>query len=604
MFRHLALALLLTVNLWSAPTPEQQKSLDKMYATILRADDHLDTRTEMRYVLEATALGESDAKIAQALQALRSQQELRPGNKNYGNFRWYRGQKEVQDRNAVQFFCQNALVLGLTYGSKLSPDNAQAFHAIMVDAAQGCRLQPVRTGYTNIFLMKSCNLVLLGQFLHDPQLTAEGRTHLKEWFTWTKQNGITEYNSTTYTGVDMDCALELVHLASDPNDQAAGRTILQLLWTEVAANWFEPAQRLGGSHSRDYNYLQGIGATDVHLSDNGWIPKLKPDPLAAEASSRNFLAPKDWTESLRQTYPREVIQRWSENSAEIATNWITPNYCVGTSGTSKAFDDKVFAIQFPGSRRDPMLYFVMESRNDPYGISKEPDSNGHSKTLHLRPSLGTVQYHDQVILVAADDTEKPKHLRPVPELKGLWSHLVFPAATEVYLDTLHKLDSGEIPLHQSVFLRYQNVTVGLRFDVAGHEWNPHQPLPIRLIRDGDQAKAARITIEHGIGAHPGKGLIGFFSQTAHTPNTEAFNQFVNNFSAQKFEIEVITPDIPKNSIVNYKTGPADHPLSLGIDLTNNKVLQTSGASPFGTKQIFTVNGQDPWTPLLNEALAR
>jgi len=39
-------------------------------------------------------------------------------------------------------------------------------------------------------------------------------------------------------------------------------------------------------------------------------------------------------------------------------------------------------------------------------------------------------------------------------------------------------------------------------------------------------------------------------------------------------------------------------------LTNNKVLQANGATPFSEKQILSVNGQDPWSPLLAEALKR
>jgi len=594
--------LLSTLGLQSAPTPEQQKSLDKMYAAIVRADDHLDARSEMRYILEAAVLGEPDAKIAKALQMLRTQQELRPGNKNFGNFRWYRGQSEVNDRNAIEFVCQNALVLGLQYGSKLSGENAQAFHALMVDAAQGCRQQPVKPSYTNIFLMKSCNLILLGQFLNDPTLTQEGRTHLQEWFAWTKQNGITEYNSTTYTGVDMDCAIQLVRLATDPADQQAGKTLLQLFWTEVAMNWFEPAKRLGGSHSRDYNFLLGIGATDLHLSNAGWIPSLNPEALTAEGQSRVFAPPTTWTSPLRETYPREVIQRWSPNSAEIATNWITENFCVGTCGTSKAYDDKVFAVQFPGTRRDPMLYFTMESRNDPYGIIKEPDSGGHSKALHLRPSLATVQYQNQVMLVAADDTEKPKHLRPFPVLKGLWSHLVFPAAAEVYVNADTKIESGELKLNLPFFIRMGNVTVAVRIDQAQHDWLAETSLPIRLIRDGDAVKAARITIEHGVGAHPGKGLIAFYTETKFTPTPEAFREFYNHF--KKLGDTKMTIKRETAVTLDYQVGPATHPLSLQLDLTNNKVLQANGATPFSEKQILSVNGQDPWSPLLAEALKR
>mgnify|MGYP000110660005 CR=1 FL=1 len=217
MLRRLAtlLALLLASLLSAAPTKEQQRALDGSYAGILKAGERLAARDLARYALEAIAAGESPAKVAQALTTLRSQQELRKENPNFGNFRWYRGQPEVKDKNAVQFVCQNLLVLGLAHGDKLDAANAASLKTLLTDAAQGSLQQRVRPDYTNIFLMKACNLVLLGQYLGDEKLTAQGRANLQEFLTYTRTNGITEYNSTTYTGIDMECAIQLVKLARD-----------------------------------------------------------------------------------------------------------------------------------------------------------------------------------------------------------------------------------------------------------------------------------------------------------------------------------------------------------------------------------------------------
>ncbi len=464
----------------SEPSASQQKSLDAMFAVFEKPGDRLTARELMKYALEGAVAGAPPEKIGRALQLLREQQELRPGNVNFGNFRWYRGQPEVIDRNAVQFVCQNAMVLAPGHPDKLTAGNDKALRVLMKDAAQGCLKQTVKPGYTNIFLMKAANLVLLGQYLDSPGLTEQGRANLREWFEWTKTNGITEYNSTTYTGIDMDCAAQLLRLAKDPRDRETGRAILQLLWIEVAANWFEPAKRLGGSHSRDYNYLAGIGAADVQLAANGWIPAGKPEALGAETAGHVWISPKEWSDSIRNTVPREVIQRWLSGPGGLATHWITADYSIGTSGTGKAYDDKVFAVQFAGARSDPMAYFLMESRNDPYGVSKEPDSNGHGKTLHLRPALATVQFKDRVLLLAADDTEKPKHLRPVPELKGLWSHLVFPSDAVVCHADGSPLAAGNIPVDKAVFLRKGRVTLALRFIDARKEWDNSTHLPITL----------------------------------------------------------------------------------------------------------------------------
>lgn len=600
MHRVLCLFCFATLPAHSEPTASQQKSLDGMLAGIEKAGDQLSARELMKYTLEAAVAGEQSDKIGVALKRLREQQELRADHVNFGNFRWYRGQPEVKDRNAVQFVCQNAMMLTLGHPGQLAAENDQLMRALIKDAAQGCLKQPVKPSYTNIFLMKAANLILLGQYLGEPGLIDQGRANLREWFEWTQTNGITEYNSTTYTGIDMDCATQLVRLAKDPRDRETGMAIMQLLWIEVAANWFEPAKRMGGSHSRDYNYLLGLGATDVQLAANGWIPAGKVETLGAEASGRVWVAPREWSDSIRNTVPREVIQRWMTGPGDIATHWLTPDYSIGTCGTSKAFDDKVFAVQFAGGRRAPMAYFVMESRNDPYGISKEPDSNGHHKTLHLRPALATVQNKDRVLLLAADDTEKPKHLRPVPDLKGLWSHLVFPSDASVCRADGSLVAAGEMTSNKPVFLRKGRVTLALRFIAARNEWSGNSSLPVTLIRDGDTLHAARFTIEHATGAHPGMGLVAFSAETAVTPDDASFARF-----AQRFANETSSLVVAKTGVADLSSGPmATQLLQLKLDLAKCKVLNSSGAAHFSTDSILSVNGQDPWTPIIARELAR
>jgi len=73
------LAWLTASLLLAAPTKEQQRALDGAFAGIVKGGDRLGARDLARYALEATAAGEAPAKVAQALELLRTQQELRPG---------------------------------------------------------------------------------------------------------------------------------------------------------------------------------------------------------------------------------------------------------------------------------------------------------------------------------------------------------------------------------------------------------------------------------------------------------------------------------------------------------------------------------------------
>lgn len=579
------------------PSAVEQRALDAMFAKIEAADARLDARSIMKTILEAAVVGENDGRLAKAIQTLREQQELREGNVNFGNFRWYRGQPEVKDRNAVQFVSQNAMALALGHPGVLSAANEVSFRAMMKDAAQGALNQKVGPDYTNIYLMKAANLVLLGQYLQQPELSQQGRANLSAWFNYAKLNGITEYNSTTYTGVDMDCAISLVRLSKDPHDQEIGRAILQMLWTEVAANWFTPAQRLGGSHSRDYNYLLGTGSLDVQLTSNGWLPAGKPETLTAEAASRIWLAPKPWTDPLRAIVPREVVQRWGTGLGQTATQWMTQSYCIGTCGRSKAYDDKVFAMQFPGDRLTPMVYYVMDPRNDPYGISKEPDSNGHSKALHLRPNLASVQKRDRVLLLAADDTEKPKHLRPMPELRGLWSHWVFPADATVHYADGSLVPPGPLAPDKAVFIWKSGVVLGLRIHEARKEWHNGARLTVNLVRDGDSVKAARLTVEHGTGTHPGQGLVAFSAETALAADDAALKKFAEKFSTYPARFT-----IDDKGLAEIRVGEPERVQTVALDLERGTATKLEGGAEFSLGNVLTVNGKELWQPIIAQTL--
>ena len=325
---------------------------------------------------------------------------------------------------------------------------------------------------------------------------------------------------------------------------------------------------------------------------NGWIPAGKVEPLSAEGESHRFVAPVEWTAPILAQPTREVVQRWSAGPAETATHYVTPDYSIGTCGTSKAYDDKVFAVQFPGARAAPMAYFVMESRNDPYGTNKEPDSNGHNKALHLRPALVTAQNKNRVLLLAAEDTEIPKHPRPMPVLKGLWSHLVFPAAARVTDADGAEIAPGPLTSDRPVFVRLGQVTLALRFLEARQDWEIGR-LPVVLIRDGEAQKAARFTIEHGTGEHPGKGLVAFSAETAVTPDEVTFRTFAARFVAEPTAITVL-----KDATARISRGKDVNKISAVLDLAKRKVIAVEGQSELIPGEIIRVNGVDLWSPLL------
>ena len=135
------------------------------------------------------------------------------------------------------------------YGRSLSPGVYQNLTSRLCSAlpATGNLPAGVDVSYTNIYLMEAVNLVVIGGALagtcpRAANATASGFRQLDLWFNYTHTAGIHEYTSPTYTWVQLD-ALYLGQLYSpDAAYRARFRSVLDHIWGQISANWFEGGQ--------------------------------------------------------------------------------------------------------------------------------------------------------------------------------------------------------------------------------------------------------------------------------------------------------------------------------------------------------------------------
>lgn len=110
---------------------------------------------------------------------------------------------EIQDRNADQF---GSLPLGpilFSYTDKLSPSFLAQFPPHLDASINAVRTQKVNVSYTNVYLMRAVNLLLLGQARGDSKAVTDGTMAIDDWLAYTAANGIFEFDSPTYYAVDL-----------------------------------------------------------------------------------------------------------------------------------------------------------------------------------------------------------------------------------------------------------------------------------------------------------------------------------------------------------------------------------------------------------------
>jgi hypothetical protein len=434
--------------------------------------------------------------------------------------------------------------------------------------------------------MKTWNCVALGELLGMADLAREGHQMLDRWLVYTWDHGIHEYLSPTYYGVDLDSLALLAKFACREQTRRAAEAALELFWTDIAANWFAPAGRLGGAHSRDYDYLTGRGYLHNHIRPLGWLPHETHRPSVFQQLCA-WGPPK---ETLKRVggVPRVVRQRWGAGVGDRATHYVGRRFSIGSAGANYGPMDKPLTVNLPGGWKMPVASFLMDARGDPYGRKRFAMSpGGHHKALHIQPFLTSVQQTSQVLLLAHADPADRMFKRRAPEPTCLLSHLVFPAKVAVSIDgkpvSLAKDQQAPVPPGASVFLRFEDVAIAIRvvlaLDTAG------RPAPVAIVNDGS-FDAMRLTVTHAAAAPTAPGTVALFVDAKEGLDDAGFARFRTRFAHAKPLVKI------DGHVVEVAATGSSGAMRLRANLATRQRLMIAGHPRGAQDLLLGVNGFD------------
>ncbi|MBE3099211.1 MAG: hypothetical protein IMZ44_19010 [Planctomycetes bacterium] len=437
-------------------------------------------------------------------------QDRDPQSKGYGNFRWSWSNPTVMDYNAVEFCMQGGALLWQRHQDKMGDALKKRFRETLDYAVEGCLRHKVRESYTNIALMNAENLILLGEGLDLPKAADEGYARLDRILANTLANGVCEYDSPTYYGVDLDCLLMMEAFMKRDDGRRKVRALLDLFWTDVALNFFVPSQRLAGPHSRDYDYLRGRGIIENHLWAAGWIPGEARGSIGAlwPALGRRQ-PPPDLYQTSATKFPRLVRQVWGAQPLQFRTHYLLADVTLGSAAANYHNMDMPLTVDLPGPIDYPRCYFIPDARHDPYGKVRISEGKGpHSKTLHLRPfwtaaqrtadALGLVLYRDEDMTKA--NTSLESHFVMPRDVDGFWigdMRIILKPGAKVTLP----LKAG-----QALVLRRGTAAVGVRVPWA--RGVGEKEATVALVDDGNNYGVVRLTVTHYEGKEPPATVVG------------------------------------------------------------------------------------------------
>lgn len=601
--RRLAACLLAACLPLLAATPGNGDPLanSPIWQKVKRQDRSLESRSILNYAFQLCEHNAHLERLDELFRLAISMQDRNPDSPHFGNLRWSLKDGVVLDANAVEFCMENGSLIWRKHRDKLTPAQQELLLDLYKFAITGCMNHQVSPAYTNIAIMNFQNLILLGELFDRKDVLDEGKRRLDDFMIHTALNGISEYSSPTYTGVDLGCLHLLWQFTTSPDVRDKAERLLRLFWSDLAASAFIPAGRLAGTHSRDYDYLRGFGLVDAFLKGAGIIPtpdgKTPPQPGPWRNSS--WRPGKDIT-GLATVTPRFVEQIWGDSRAQNRYLWAGQHIALGVSGACYHNMDIPLAVNFASDSPIPRGYFIADGRRDPYGKKVIPEGGAHMKTLHLKPfwagvqkgqdALGLVVYRQQDIL---------------PTNPTLESHLVLPTGVDEIL-----LNDEPIQLHRGqpltrllkpadiLFVRSGGGAVGVRIPWSRNILGDNAQAA--LVWDDNPFGAFRLTIAHhdywgapaSLQSLPGAALWLRVCDQADSP--AAFRRFRRQFAEAP-----LTASVDGDGTLAVQVRGLDDELALSVAppfvaLASRRPTDTS------PRPILAVNGRDLGRDILGD----
>jgi hypothetical protein len=489
---HVLLAIVILAT--TVPTADIVRyATDRGEVTWQRCEDparsDLTSRELFTSALAWCEAGQHPERLVRLFDLAAQLQDRAPGSRTRGNFRWYWTHPKVDDPNAVEFSMQAGALLWIRHRDTMPADARARLDPIIRLAAEACRRHRVPSHYTNMAFMNASNLILLGESLSRHDLAQEGYHRLEAAVRYTRRNGTHEYCSPTYYGEDVVSLGLLEAFGQRDRERMIARAMLELLWTDIGANWLPSLQRLAGAQSRTYDYLHGLGPLDIACWANGW---LEGEPRGGDQTIYHALIRWQPPASSRaMKLPRLVRQCWGEAPDRFRTHYLLEGISLSTAGSAYGGGmDLPLTVDFAGDRESSVRgYFIPDGRKDPYGKSRIP-VGAHPKAQHLTCLFTGAQRHtDAAAIVVYRDRDIPA------DCISLQTHFVLPRDVDAFYVGEQRVECpGETPIapDQPLVVRKGATAVGIRVP-----WT-RDNAPVSLVYDGNEFGAVRLTVRHAV----------------------------------------------------------------------------------------------------------
>jgi len=539
-------------------------------------------------------LGQEPARAEKLVRHAFGLQVMDPASPAYGTVPWQEGHPEIKDPNAIEFTMQPVGVILLRHGGKLSGALKQDAEPRVRAAITAIRRHKVPASYSNIYLMKLVNLLLLGQAIGDGAAVAEGKSNFETWLACTRTNGVTEYDSPTYTPIQTACLALAHNLTSDTELKARLKAALDFYWADLAANYFAGRQTMTGPASRDYSFLFSDPNVDYAYYLAG-VRSMPPADTYLSDAVRTWTAarmsgyrPPPGLLALADSPERTVRSKFGPAPGQDRYVWLTPDFTIGSASAYYGPQDKRICAELASEKKLPVLSFVVDALDAPFGLVRSTDRGGHSKPHHLSHLLATVQ-EKGFLLALIELSPAIKY----GEFTNLASNVLLPVRADQLVLNGNRVDPSQpfalaADADAVVGVREGKAAVAARLFAA--DGCAGQAPSWKLEFDGNQQGAGRLVVHHYRG--PARKLAGpsvrcgLLLLAARCETEAEFTAFLKRAA----QVELI--ESTQNSVWQVKARSGAVELEAGLDLNQKQIALRRVNGRAWQPEVLNVNGRD------------
>jgi len=309
-------------------------------------------QNSLEYAVALAETGGDIETVRRIVRATLKAQDRRPGSFTCGNWFWMHNWETVWDPNAVSFMVPNYYYLLTHHGGPLGDDLVgQVLDALKLagDALLAHRCQ---WAYSNIFTTNILCKLMIAHLLDDPRMRDLGYYDFMEWLSYTARFGITEFNSPTYTAVQIRALEQMTEVPAEQGFHEQVHRILRLYYTDLFLHYHPRSGQFAGTKSRHKPQSGGLQSVHTLLYRQTGQPVPEDSSYNANYAQNEYLVPPDVLELARnKPLPLSIEMLAPHNHMERRT-WMTPTYALGSSsgGDYGASDVQLEALFGEGDR--------------------------------------------------------------------------------------------------------------------------------------------------------------------------------------------------------------------------------------------------------------